>query len=121
MKKRRTGAAQGRSARKGAGRVVRVTATQLAKTRDRSDWERVARQSNADIDRAIASDPDAAPILDEGFWRNAQSLEPPPGKTPVTLRVDDDVLDFFRAGGPGYQSRMNAVLRAYAHARRRGA
>ncbi|MBX6332937.1 MAG: BrnA antitoxin family protein, partial [Gemmatimonadaceae bacterium] len=100
--------------------MVRVSAAQLAKMRDRSDWERVVRQSDADIERAIAGDPDAAPILDEAFWRNARLLEPPPGKTPVTLRVDDDVLDFFRSGGPGYQSRMNAVLRAYAHARRRG-
>ena len=35
-----------------------------------------------------------------------------PTKTPVTLRLDPDVLDKFRATGPGWQSRMNAVLRA---------
>ncbi len=34
------------------------------------------------------------------------------------MRVDDDVLDFFKRGGSGYQSRMNAVLRAYVYVRR---
>lgn len=34
------------------------------------------------------------------------------------MRLDDDVLDFFKRGGPGYQSRINAVLRAYVYARR---
>jgi uncharacterized protein (DUF4415 family) len=37
----------------------------------------------------------------------------------ITLRVDDDVIDFFKHGGAGYQSRMNAVLRAYAYACRK--
>jgi uncharacterized protein (DUF4415 family) len=40
----------------------------------------------------------------------------PPGKESVTLRVDQDVLDWFRKQGKGYQTRMNAVLRAYKEA-----
>lgn len=39
--------------------------------------------------------------------------EVPPPKEAISLRVDGDVLAWFRAGGPGYQSRMNAVLRSY--------
>lgn len=50
--------------------------------------------------------------LDEAFFRNAR-LVMPRGKRQVALRIDADVLDWFRAGGKGYQSRMNAVLRAY--------
>ena len=41
-------------------------------------------------------------------------------ETPISFRIDPDVLEFFKGEGPGYQSRMNAVLRAYvAHQRRR--
>jgi uncharacterized protein (DUF4415 family) len=57
------------------------------------------------------------PELDEAFFRNAR-LVMPVGKRQVTLRIDADVLDWFRAQGKGYQSRMNAVLRAYAAARK---
>jgi uncharacterized protein (DUF4415 family) len=37
----------------------------------------------------------------------------PVGKQPISLRVDEDVLEYFRSLGPGYQTRMNAVLRSY--------
>ncbi|CAN5622149.1 BrnA antitoxin family protein [soil metagenome] len=85
---------------------------------DTSDWERVSALTDADIERAIADDHDAAPILDDTFWRNAEILDPRHEKSTITMRVDDDVLDFFKRGGSGYQSRMNAVLRAYVYARR---
>lgn len=53
-------------------------------------------------------------------FARAESLRRRP-KTLVSLRIDPDILEFFRAGGPGYQSRMNAVLRAYVeHRRARG-
>jgi uncharacterized protein (DUF4415 family) len=57
------------------------------------------------------------PELDEAFFRNAR-LVMPAGKRQVTLRIDADVLDWFRAQGKGYQSRMNAVLRAYVGTKR---
>lgn len=53
------------------------------------------------------------PELDENFWRNAK-LVLPEGTTPVTLRVRKSVLEAFKAGGKGYQTRMNAVLESYA-------
>lgn len=64
------------------------------------------------------SDPDAAPVLGDAFWRNAEILDPSHQKSVITMRVDDDVLDYFRRDGAGYQSRMNAVLRAYVYARK---
>jgi uncharacterized protein (DUF4415 family) len=85
---------------------------------DRSDWERVEALTDQEIEQAIADDLDAAPVLDEAFWRNAVILDPRHEKSTITMRVDEDVLDFFKRGGPGYQSRMNAVLRAYVYARR---
>ena len=43
----------------------------------------------------------------------------PAKKVPISFRVDPDVLEFFRRGGEGYQSRMNAVLRGYVLGRTR--
>ena len=45
-----------------------------------------------------------------------RGLKPVPAKTSVSLRLDADVLDWFKAQGPGYQTRMNAVLRAFKDA-----
>ncbi|MBA2687922.1 MAG: BrnA antitoxin family protein [Gemmatimonadaceae bacterium] len=57
------------------------------------------------------SPPELANLPDD-FWASAV-LVPPIPKQAISLRVDDDVLDWFRKQGPGYQSRMNAILRAY--------
>ena len=54
------------------------------------------------------------PALDEAFWKIAKRAIPAP-KKPITLRIDEDVLDFFKATGSRYQTRINAVLRAYVH------
>ncbi len=53
--------------------------------------------------------------LDEDFWRNARVVMPDDkGKTPVSLRVDTEVVEWFKQQGKkGYLTRMNAVLRAY--------
>lgn len=50
--------------------------------------------------------------LPDDFWDDAQ-LVVPHEKIPISLRVDRDVLKWFREKGPRYQSRMNAVLRSY--------
>ncbi len=42
-----------------------------------------------------------------------ESLEMPPKKTLISIRLDDDVIGFFKSAGPGYQTRINAVLRSY--------
>ena len=94
-------------------RIVRVSEDQL-KMGD-SDWARVDALTDEDIERAIAEDPDAAPILDADWFRNAE-LVIPAAKVPTSMRVDGDVMDWFKAQGRGWQTRMNAVLRAYAKA-----
>ena len=43
-------------------------------------------------------------------------LKPVAPKTSISLRIDTEVLEWFRAQGPGYQTRMNAVLRAFKNA-----
>jgi len=79
-----------------------------------SDWDRVKALTDEEIDTAIASDPDAAPALDEEWFRNA--VIGIPAKVAMSIRVDDDVTEWFRSQGKGWQTRMNAVLRAYAKA-----
>lgn len=81
----------------------------------KTDWGRVDALTDADIEKAITEDPDAAPILDEEWFRTAKVILPEP-KTPISIRLDREVLDWFKAQGPGYQSRINAVLTAYVKA-----
>src|SRR5881628_3256871 len=59
-----------------------------------------------------------APVreIDADFWEHAHVVMPGSGKTSVHLRVDSDVLEWFRKQGRGHLSRMNAVLRSYVEA-----
>ena len=77
------------------------------------DWARIDAITDAEIDAQIAADPDVAPIADDAFFARA-SLVLPELKTPVSLRIDSDVLRGFRSAGAGYQARMNEALRLYA-------
>lgn len=58
------------------------------------------------------------PELDDTFWANAV-IEYPEKKKPVTLRLDADVLDWFRSLGKGYQTRINSVLRSFYEAHKK--
>ena len=58
------------------------------------------------------------PELDENFWENAV-IEYPEKKKPVTLRLDADVLAWFKSLGKGYQTRINSVLRSFYDAHKR--
>jgi uncharacterized protein (DUF4415 family) len=77
--------------------------------RGKADLERLRKMTEAEI--AETSPPELA-NLPEGFWDDAVLVFPSP-KEAISLRVDEDVLTWFRQGGPRYQSRMNAVLRSY--------
>jgi uncharacterized protein (DUF4415 family) len=72
------------------------------------EWQAFAAQKDEDIDKS-----DISPIPAE-FWAQAKVVVPE--KKPISIRVDEDVLQWFRQQGKGYQSRMNAVLRAYVQA-----
>jgi uncharacterized protein (DUF4415 family) len=61
-----------------------------------------------------AIDLSETPELDDAFFAKARLVVPErPGKKPVTVRLDADVLEWFKAQGKGHLTRMNAVLRAY--------
>ena len=76
----------------------------------RTDWARFDRLADEDIAKAVANDPDAAPI--DVDWSDAVLIVPAKKKA-ISIRVDEDVLDFFTREGEGYQRRINAVLRSY--------
>ncbi len=61
-----------------------------------------------------------AESLGKDFWKSARVVLPP-GKTSVHLRLDRDVVEWFRARGKGHLTRMNAVLRSYVDAQKRSA
>jgi uncharacterized protein (DUF4415 family) len=84
-------------------------------TRGWADFDRLDRMTEEEIERT--SPPELA-NLPADFWKDAV-LVVPESKVPISLRVDRDVLDWFRQSGPRYQSRMNAVLRSYMEQSRR--
>ena len=61
-----------------------------------------------------------APELDDSFWQDAV-IEYPERKKPVTLRLDSDILEWFKSKGKGYQTKINAVLRSYVEANKKNA
>ena len=93
----------------------RYTAAELEDLRSRgeslTDWARVRAKSEEELERDIAADPDFAGMRADWF-EAAKAVMPAPKKM-LSLRLDADVVDWFRQQGPGYQTRMNAVLKAF--------
>lgn len=78
----------------------------------KTNWNKIDSLTDEDLTRNAISDPDNPPI-DEKFLARAEQVQPPRPKKQVTLRIDSDILDWFKKRGKGYQTMINAVLRAY--------
>ncbi len=78
-----------------------------------TDWERLRATTDAEVHAAVLDDPEIRPT-DEAFWKAARVVMPQPKKA-VTMRLDADLLTWFRQQR-GYQTRINAILRAYMNA-----
>ncbi|MEK6801854.1 MAG: BrnA antitoxin family protein [Nitrospirota bacterium] len=76
------------------------------KKRSRSNWAKIDRLQDGEIDTSDIPEQGSA------FFKRAVLRLPEP-KTAVTIRLDRQVLEWFKAKGPGYQTRINALLRAY--------
>ena len=74
-----------------------------------TNWPRVDKMTDEDIDTSDI------PPLDEAFFATAR-LRMPGNKVSVTLDVDADVLEWFKAQGEDFQNRINAALKIYAEA-----
>lgn len=79
-------------------------------TKGKTDWAAVDALTDEEITQAVANDPDAVPL--DIDWSDAV-LVVPPKKQAISIRLDEDVLTFFKKEGDGYQRRINAVLRSY--------
>jgi len=88
-----------------------------ARVKGRTDWAVVDALSDKEVGAAIASDSDWAEFKDID-WADAVVISPGK-KVPISIRVDSEVLDFFKDEGPGYQRRINQVLRSYIEHRKK--
>ena len=96
--------------------ATRMTLREAQAAVSQTDWQRLNDMPDEEITRAAETDTDNLP-LDDPFFETARRLPPSAllkeAKQQITLRIDAEVLEWFRSSGSGYQSRMNAVLKAY--------
>ena len=92
-------------------RIVRYTIDQLRKMKSETDWKRFLSETG----EPEQDEEEAGMVID---WASAR-LVVPEAKAAISIRLDPDVLAFFRAGGRGYQTRINAVLRAFMEAQKK--
>jgi uncharacterized protein (DUF4415 family) len=104
---------------KGKG-IKRFSAAELEKRRSRgksrTDLARVRAKTEAELECDIASDPDWKDVPWD-WYKKAEACMPVAKKL-LSLRLDADIIDWFKERGPGYQTRMNAVLRAFMQKKR---
>ena len=90
---------------------ISLAETHCHKGRGQTDWARLRHEQAAGVEPAL--DPDEGEI----DWAQVRVVLPP-AKQAISVRLDRDVLAFFKAQGRGYQTRINAVLRSYMEALR---
>lgn len=95
--------------------IVRYSADEIRKMaaagEGRTNLKRLDSITDEEIEAAMRDDPDWADFMDVD-WSKATIVIPVP-KSALSIRLDQDVLAFFKATGKGYQTRINAVLRHY--------
>jgi uncharacterized protein (DUF4415 family) len=92
------------------------TLKQPPKAKSQTNWARLATMRDNDID--LSDSPEGTP---QEFARAIvkRGLPIQPEKEQISIRLDKDLLEWFRAQGKGYQRKMNALLRAYMDAQKR--
>lgn len=89
--------------------------TMIARGEDRTDWARIDATTKRRLAASIAADPDD--VHEALDWTKAvRGL--PPRKQDIHIRVDSDVLAWFKKTGRGYQTRINNVLRTFVESRK---
>ena len=83
-------------------------------TQSKTDWNRLEKMSDDDIQLTEEHPEATLEMTVKGIVR--RGLKPVPKKESISMRIDRDVIEWFKAQGPGYQTRMNAVLKAYRDA-----
>lgn len=88
-------------------------ARRLARGDDRTDWKRVKAMSQEEVERLADEDEGRLP---KG-WEKTVVIGIPSPKKDIHIRLDADIVDWFKSRGRGYQTRINAVLRAFVQSR----
>jgi uncharacterized protein (DUF4415 family) len=88
----------------------------LAPLKGKTDWKRLDRLTSVQIETIAAKDRDGFPMTDQE-WARSEVVHPQ--KVAVGIKLDDDVLGWFKSQGKGYQTRINTVLRRYYEAHRK--
>lgn len=83
----------------------------------KTDWAAIDALTDEQIEAAAAADPDWAEFQDIDWSRAV--LVMPPKKVAISIRLDPDLVDFFKGEGAGYQRRINQVLRTYVEHRKK--
>jgi uncharacterized protein (DUF4415 family) len=83
----------------------------LERTKSKTDWARLRAMTEEEIDAAARADPEWEGLLDID-WSKAELIMPR-RKEAISIRLDEDVLSYFKTLGSGYQTRINAVLRHF--------
>jgi uncharacterized protein (DUF4415 family) len=91
--------------------------SRYAPSRGKTDWAALDALTDEEIEASIANDPDWQEFKDLDWSKVV--LVMPPKKKAISIRVDEDVLDYFKKEGAGYQRRINAVLRSYMQQKRK--
>ena len=90
---------------------ITIVSRDAPRRKGKTDWAAVDALTDEEIEASIANDPDWQEFKDVD-WSKAV-LVIPPKKKAISIRLDEDVLDYFKKEGAGYQRRMNAVLRSF--------
>lgn len=96
--------------------IVRYTAEELAEKRRRgetlSNWEKVDALTEEELEASIDHEEEGQIDWDTDY----EGFPPVAVKKQITLRIDPEIIAYFRGQGPGYQTRINQVLRSYVEA-----
>ncbi|MDQ0454559.1 BrnA antitoxin family protein [Rhizobium paknamense] len=102
--------------------ITHVTLEELLEKRKQgqkslTDWQRVDALTDEDIERAMRDDADWQDHIDID-WSQAKMVYPQKKKA-ISIRLDEDIVDYFQSSGKGYQTRINAVLRHFLNEQKR--
>jgi uncharacterized protein (DUF4415 family) len=97
-----------------------VKRTLQNRRRGQTDWAVVDALSEQEIEANAAADADNPPWTEEELAAARLVLPGDRAKVPVSIRLDPEVLDYFKEEGRGYQSRINAVLLGYVRSQQQG-
>jgi len=102
-------------------RIVRKSLEEIKQDlisgKDRTDWDRVGALTDEEIERMVREDPDAV-LVDDDWFQTTELVVPSTEKKRISIRLDEDVLSYFKQQGRGDQTRINDVLKAYVLSQR---